>query len=140
MEGPVILRKLEDSTLKRDRELARLRELAEGLLNRRVSYDVVKDYIAKVSRTRSGLKRSIESCSSPGMGKEFVEPIQTLITFALMVSIGDEEEVLNDIKDYLLREGMSEEVAFIDGELTKLRELSAVASKALKSLSQEPGT
>lgn len=140
MESSLILRKLEDSTLKRDRELTRLRRLAEDLLDRRVSYDVVKEYIIKVSKTRSSLRRSIESCDLSGVGREFVEPVQTLIAFVLMVSISDEEEVLTDIKNYLMREGMMEEVDFIDGELMKLRELSALASKALKSLSQESNT
>lgn len=140
MESSLILRKLEDSTLKRDKELIRLRELSEGLFSRRVSYDVVKEYIIKVSKTRSSLRRSIESCNSSGVSKEFLEPVQTLIAFALMVSISDEEEVLTDIKDYLMREGMVEEVGFIDGELMKLKELSALASEALKNLSKESST
>ncbi len=138
MEDSLILRKLEDNTLKRNKELARLRELIDNLFSKRVSYDVVKEYALKVSRTRSSLRRSMESCETSEVREEFVEPLQTLITFALMVSINDEEDMLTDLRNYLDNEGMYEEVRFVDGELMKLKELSALASRVLRNLLTSP--
>ncbi|MEM0348360.1 MAG: hypothetical protein QXS63_02920 [Zestosphaera sp.] len=135
MEDSIIFRKLEDYTLKRNKELARLRGLTEDFLNGRTSYDVVKSYIIKVSRTRSSLKKSIELCGSSDIRREFLDYMKTLITFVIMVSVNDEEDILTDLRTYLLDKGMRDEVDFIDGELTKIKDLSNVALKILKTLS-----
>ncbi|MEM1665719.1 MAG: hypothetical protein QXN90_07630 [Zestosphaera sp.] len=135
MEDSIIFRKLEDYTLKRNKELARLRGLTEDFLNGRTSYDVVKSYIIKVSRTRSSLKKSIELCGSSDIRREFLDYMKTLITFVIMVSVNDEEDILMDLRTYLLDKGMLDEVDFIDGELTKIKDLSNVALKILKTLS-----
>lgn len=134
MEDSVIFRKLEDYTLKRNKELAKLRGLAEDFLNGRTSYDVVKSYIIKVSKTRSSLRRSIELCGSSDIRKEFLDHMRTLIMFVIMVSVNDEEDILMDLRTYLLNNGMRDEVDFIDSELTKIRDLSNVALKILKTL------
>ncbi|MEM1604305.1 MAG: hypothetical protein QXL29_01515 [Zestosphaera sp.] len=135
MEDSIIFRKLEDYTLKRNKELARLRGLTEDFLNGRTSYDVVKSYIIKVGRTRSSLKKSIELCGSSDIRREFLDYMKTLITFVIMVSVNDEEDILMDLRTYLLDKGMRDEVDFIDGELTKIKDLSNVALKILKTLS-----
>lgn len=134
MEDSVIFKKLEDYTLKRNKELARLRELAEDFLNGRTSYDVVKSYIVKVSKTRGNLKKSIELCGSSDIRREFIDYMRTLITFVIMVSVNDEEDILTDLKAYLLNNGMNDEVDFIDSELTKIKDLSNVALRILKTL------
>lgn len=134
MEDSVIFRKLEDYTLKRNKELAKLRGLAEDFLNGRTSYDVVKSYIIKVSKTRSSLRKSIELCGSSDIRKEFLDHMRILITFVIMVSVNDEEDILMDLKTHLLNSGMRDEVDFIDSELTKIRDLSNVALKILKTL------
>lgn len=134
MEDSVIFRKLEDYTLKRNEELARLRSLAEDFLNGRISYDVVRSYIIKVSKTRSSLKKSIELCESPNIRREFLDHMKTLITFVIMVSANDEEDILTDLKTHLLNNGMREEADFIDSELTKIKDLSSTALRVLKTL------
>ncbi|MEM1866888.1 MAG: hypothetical protein QXN43_04045, partial [Zestosphaera sp.] len=103
--------------------------------NGRTSYDVVKSYIIKVSRTMSSLKKSIELCGSSDIRREFLDYMKTLITFVIMVSVNDEEDILMDLRTYLLDKGMLDEVDFIDGELTKIKDLSNVALKILKTLS-----
>lgn len=134
MEDSIIFRKLEDCTLKRNKELARLRSLAEDFFNGRTSYDVVKSYIIRVSKTRSSLKRSIELCESPSIRREFLDHMRTLIMFVIMVSVNDEEDILTDLKAYLLNNGMREEADFIDSELTKIKDLSNTALRVLKTL------
>lgn len=134
MEDSLIFKKLEDYTLRRNKELARLRELAEDFLNGRTSYDVVKSYVVKVSKTRSGLKKSIELCESSEIRKEFADYVRTLITFVVLVSVNDEEDILTDLRTHLIEKGMRDEASFIDDELTKLKDLSDVASRVLKIL------
>lgn len=134
MEDSLIFKKLEDYTLKRNKELARLRELAEDFLNGRTSYDVVKSYIIKVSKTRNNLKRSIELCGSSGIRREFLDHMKTLIMFVIMVSVNDEEDILMDLKTHLLSRDMQDELNFIDNELSKIKELSSVASRILKTM------
>ncbi|MFN3268681.1 MAG: hypothetical protein ACK416_05430 [Zestosphaera sp.] len=134
MEDSIIFRKLEDYTLKRNEELARLRSLTEDFLNGRISYDVVRSYIIKVSKTRNNLKKSIELCVSPNIRREFLDHMKTLITFVTMVSANDEEDILTDLKTHLLNNGMREEADFIDSELTKIKDLSNTALRVLKTL------
>ncbi len=134
MEDSIIFRKLEDYTLKRNEELARLRSLTEDFLNGRISYDVVRNYIIKVSKTRNNLKKSIELCESPNIRREFLDHMKTLITYITMVLTNDEEDILTDLKTHLLNNGMREEADFIDSELTKIKDLSNTASRILKTL------
>ncbi|MEO3992816.1 MAG: hypothetical protein QN229_00650 [Desulfurococcaceae archaeon TW002] len=134
MEDSIIFRKLEDYTLKRNKELVKLRSLTEDFLNGRTSYEVVKNYIIKVSKTRSNLKKSIELCESPNIRREFLDHMKTLITFVIMVSVNDEEDILTDLRTYLLNNGMREEADFIDSELTKIKDLSNTALRVLKTL------
>ncbi|MGC8974763.1 MAG: hypothetical protein ACP5KB_01030 [Thermoprotei archaeon] len=134
MEDSLIFRKLEDYTLKRNKELAKLRELAEDFLNGRASYDIVKSYIIKVSRTRNNLKKSIELCGSSDIRREFLDHMKTLIMFVVMVSVNDEEDILMNLKTHLLSRDVQDEVDFIDKELSKIKELSDVASRILKTM------
>ncbi len=134
MEDSLIFRKLEDYTLKRNKELAKLRELAEDFLNGRASYDIVKSYIIKVSRTRNNLKKSIELCGSSDIRREFLDHMKTLIMFVIMVSVNDEEDILMNLKTHLLSRDVQDEVDFIDKELSKIKELSDVASRILKTM------
>lgn len=135
MEDSVVFKKLEDYTLRRNKELVKLRGLAEDFLNGRTSYDVVKSYVIKVSKTRSSLRRSIELCGSSDIRKEFLDHMRTLIMFVVMVSVNDEEDILMDLRTHLLSNGMQDEVNFIDSELAKIRDLSDVALRILETLS-----
>lgn len=134
MEDSLIFKKLEDYTLRRNNELVRLRGLAEDFINGKTSYDVVKSYIIKISKTRNNLMKSIELCGSSDIRKEFLDYMRTLITFIIMVSVKDEEDILTDLRTYLFDKGMQEEIDFIDDELSKIKELSNVALRILNTL------
>ncbi len=99
VEDPILFKNVETITLKRDRLLRRLRKRVEDFTKGRASYDDIEGIIKEIGRLRRALIRAISNSSIGNISREFKEPISTLLEFSLLVSIEDEEELLNKLRE-----------------------------------------
>ncbi len=134
MSEAELFKELEKQTLMRDKQLTKLRELVRKLRNNEVDYDVVKDYVGRVSKSREVLKKRLKKLSEVEFTEAFIEPITTLLSFTVLVATNVEEEVLNDIKDYALSKGLSEDVEYLNNELNDVKSLSEEAGRILNKI------
>ncbi|MCD6324414.1 MAG: hypothetical protein J7L55_04835 [Desulfurococcales archaeon] len=99
MGEPLIFKGVEEQTLKRDELLNKLRTQIEWLEKGRVAFPEVMNTIHKLIRTRKVFMKYLEGTSSPRFEGEAAELMKTLLEFTLWVSIEDEIELLNRVKE-----------------------------------------
>ncbi|PUA33332.1 MAG: hypothetical protein B7O98_02575 [Zestosphaera tikiterensis] len=134
MNEAVLFKELERQTLARDKQLKKLKELASRLNNNEVDYEVVKDYVGRVSKSRETLMKRLKKLNEIEFTEAFIEPVTALLSFTVLVAVNVEEEALIEIKNYALSKGLSEDVEYFNNELSNVKSLSDEAEKILNKI------
>jgi len=134
MNEAVLFKELERQTLARDKQLKKLKELASRLNNNEVDYEVVKDYVGRVSKSRETLMKRLKKLNEIEFTEAFIEPVTALLSFTVLVAVNVEEEALIEIKNYALSKGLSEDVEYFNNELSNIKSLSDEAEKILNKI------
>ena len=134
MEDSILYRNVETLTLKRDKLLSKLRKQVSDLEKGRVSFEEVKETLDKLRRTRKVLFKSLEVSKASGLSAEYVEPLTTLLEFTLMVSVNDEKELLQKIRDLLSGEGDREGVEYVQEDLKNLEQFAIKTKEYLNAV------
>ncbi len=123
MENSLLFKNIEDLTIKRDRLLKKLRKRADTLKGD-TDYEKLKSTLKEASRLRKALLRTLSKVKQNSVGEEYRELINTLLEFSLLVTVEEELEILQEIKQKLNAVATGEnELNFIEQEITSVKDL-----------------
>lgn len=124
MEDSLLFKNIEDLTIKRDRLLKKLRRRADALKDNISDYEKLKSTLKEVSRLRKALLRTLSNVKQNSVSKEYRELINTLLEFSLLVTVEEELEILQEIKQKLNTVATGKnELNFIEQEITSVEDL-----------------
>jgi len=123
VENSLLFKNIEDLTIKRDRLLKKLRKRADTLKGD-TDYEKLKSTLKEASRLRKALLRTLSKVKQNSVGEEYRELINTLLEFSLLVTVEEELEILQEIKQKLNAVATGEnELNFIEQEITSVKDL-----------------
>ncbi len=124
MEDSLLFKNIEDLTIKRDRILKKLRKRADALKDNVADYEKLKSTLKEVSRLRKALLRTLSNVKQNSISEEYRGLISTLLEFSLLVTVEEELEILQEIKQKLNTVATGEnELNFIEQEITSVENL-----------------
>ncbi len=132
MEDSLLFKNIEDLTIKRDRLLKRLRKRADALKGNATDYEKLKSTLKEVSRLRKALLNTLSNVKQNSVSKEYRELINTLLEFSLLVTVEEELEILQEIKQKLntIATGKNE-LNFIEQEIISVENLKGKLREVL---------
>ncbi len=123
MEDSLLFKNIEDLTIKRDRLLKKLRKRADALKDN-TDYEKLKSTLKEASRLRKALLRTLSNVKQNSVGEEYRELINTLLEFSLLVTVEEELEILQEIKQKLNAVATGKnELNFIEKEIISVEDL-----------------
>ena len=132
MEDSLLFKNIEDITIKRDRLLKKLRKRVEEFKDNASHYDRLKLTLKEVSRLRKALLKTLGNVELSNVSEEYKELIDTLLEFSLLVTVEEELEILNEIKQELNTMSAGEgELNFIKQEIESVESLKGRLKKIL---------
>ncbi len=124
MEDSLLFKNIEDLTIKRDRLLKKLRKRADALKDDASDYEKLKSTLKEVSRLRKALLRTLSNIKQNSVSEGYRELINTLLEFSLLVTVEEELEILQEIKQKLNTVAAGKnELNFIEQEITSVEDL-----------------
>jgi len=124
VEDSLLFKNIEDLTIKRDRILKKLRKRADALKDNVADYEKLKSTLKEVSRLRKALLRTLSNVKQNSISEEYRGLISTLLEFSLLVTVEEELEILQEIKQKLNTVATGEnELNFIEQEITSVENL-----------------
>ncbi len=132
MEDSLLFKNIEDLTIKRDRLLKKLRKRADALKGNATDYEKLKSTLKEVSRLRKALLRTLSNVRRNNVSEEYRELINTLLEFSLLVTVEEELEILQEIKQKLNTATTDKnELNFIEQEITSVEDLKGKLREVL---------
>ncbi len=132
MEDSLLFKNIEDLTIKRDRLLKKLRKRADALKGNATDYEKLKSTLKEVSRLRKALIRTLSNVRRNDVSEEYRELINTLLEFSLLVTVEEELEILQEIKQKLNTATTGKnELNFIEQEITSVEDLKGKLREVL---------
>jgi len=132
VEDSLLFKNIEDITIKRDRLLKKLRKRVEEFKDNASHYDRLKLTLKEVSRLRKALLKTLGNVELSNVSEEYKELIDTLLEFSLLVTVEEELEILNEIKQELNTMSAGEgELNFIKQEIESVESLKGRLKKIL---------
>ncbi len=132
MEDSLLFKNIEDLTIKRDRLLKKLRKRADALKGNATDYEKLKSTLKEVSRLRKALIRTLSNVRRNNVSEEYRELINTLLEFSLLVTVEEELEILQKIKQKLNTATTGKnELNFIEQEITSVEDLKGKLREVL---------
>jgi len=132
VEDSLLFKNIEDLTIKRDRLLKKLRKRADALKGNATDYEKLKSTLKEVSRLRKALLRTLSNVRRNNVSEEYRELINTLLEFSLLVTVEEELEILQEIKQKLNTATTDKnELNFIEQEITSVEDLKGKLREVL---------